>query len=90
MELFIRDRAYYEEKKKEFANELINWHDTTSTLKMGDNYGYTLPLAMELSTIEKYEALYDVRLPENLRKYLLTISSETIGSYSYNVENIKI
>jgi hypothetical protein len=41
---------------------------------------------MDLIEIENYEKLYDIRLPEHFRRYLLTVSSETIGSYSYKIE----
>lgn len=82
----IKNRSYYEKQREEFANRPECFGDGRSNKKMGDLYGYTLAPPMDVSDIEKYEDLYDLRIPESLRRYLLTISSETIGYYSYNLE----
>ena len=78
------ERSYYENKKIKFANS--NYENGYKEGKYGEKYGFTLEDPMKLETIEKYEHTYNLQLPKRLRNYLLNISSETIGVYSYKIE----
>ena len=75
--LNIKKREELENEKRDFLN------DRRSSYYTGK---ITLAPPMELDKIEKFEKENDLTLPYKFRKYLLTVSSETMGYYPHIIE----
>ncbi len=74
---YTKPREYYEKKKEEFLNTK-SFYDTKPRR---EQYGNTLAPPYTKEEVEEYEKDCGVRIPSDLRKYLINISRETIGSY---------
>lgn len=77
-------RQYYENLKWEFANKKSYYGNRDEN--WGEEYGYALAPPYKEFEIEEYEKKYNVKIPSNLRNYLVNISRETLGHYPYIVD----
>ncbi len=86
---YDKPRSYYANKKQKFQNKStcngFNKNGNTYIIN-GDTYGWeTLKNPYSEEEILNYELKYNIKIPINLRNYLINISRETIGSYPYTI-----
>ena len=80
----MKSREYYKEKKRLFANKKSYYNNRDKD--WGEIYGYDLAEPYSEMEIHVYEQKYNIKLPLELRNYLINISRETIGYYPYIVQ----
>lgn len=78
---YDKPRSFYENEKKVFAKQLSYYGNRDK--EWGERYGYDLAEPYSELIIQTYEEKYNIQIPEELRKYLVEISRETMGSYPY-------
>ncbi len=77
-----KEYSYYENKKKNFINKYICYGHNKDK-KWEEVYGNKLAPPYTEKEILIYENNYSIRIPINLRNYLVYISRETISNYGY-------